>query len=54
LTNLVADEDIARVLHGEADPEPACRQLLKHANQAGGKDNITVVLAVYEAAPVLA
>jgi len=39
----------ARILHKEADPERACRQLVARANAEGRKDNITVILARYEA-----
>jgi PPM family protein phosphatase len=49
LTNMLADEEIARILHKEDDPERACRQLVARANAAGGKDNITVILVRYEA-----
>jgi len=50
LTNMLPDEEIARILHKEDDPERACRQLVARANAAGGKDNITVILVRYEAA----
>jgi len=50
LTNMVPDEEIARILQAEGDPERACRRLVARANEAGGKDNITVILAKYEAA----
>lgn len=48
LTNMVPDEEIACILQAEADPERAGRQLVARANEAGGKDNITVVIARYE------
>jgi protein phosphatase len=47
LTNMLTDDEIARILLTEADPEHACRQLVARANEAGGKDNITVILANY-------
>lgn len=50
LTNMVPDEEIARTLQAEADPEQACKQLVAQANEQGGKDNITVVVARFEAA----
>jgi protein phosphatase len=50
LTNMVSDEDIARTLQAETDPEGACKQLVAQANGQGGKDNITVVVARFEAA----
>ena len=50
LTNMVPDEEIARLLQTEADPERACKQLVAQANEQGGKDNITVIVARFEAA----
>jgi protein phosphatase len=50
LTNMVPDEEIARILQTETDPEQACKQLLAQANGQGGKDNITVIVARFEAA----
>lgn len=47
LTEMVSAEQIAQLLVEESQPEPACRQLVAMANQAGGKDNITVVIARY-------
>jgi protein phosphatase len=46
LTSMVGEEAIARVLAAESGkPERACRRLLDRANEEGGKDNITVVIA---------
>ncbi|MEO8540428.1 MAG: protein phosphatase 2C domain-containing protein [bacterium] len=39
----VEDADIAAVL-AESQPEEACRKLIELANEAGGPDNITVVV----------
>jgi PPM family protein phosphatase len=50
LTNMVPDKEIARLLRAEADPEQACKQLVAQANEQGGKDNITVIVARFEAA----
>jgi PPM family protein phosphatase len=55
LTTMVTDTDIARIIgngHGAAAPivEPIVDQLVAAANQAGGHDNITVLLLVIEAA----
>jgi protein phosphatase len=44
LTEMVGDEQIASVL-GEADPPAACRDLVNAANGAGGRDNVTAVVA---------
>ncbi|HEV3085308.1 MAG TPA: Stp1/IreP family PP2C-type Ser/Thr phosphatase [Gemmataceae bacterium] len=48
LTEMVSEEAIGRVLSGEASPEGACKELLAQANQAGGRDNITIIVAAYE------
>jgi protein phosphatase len=48
LTGMVSEAEVARVLHDVANPETVCRRLLDRANQAGGKDNITVVVARFE------
>ncbi len=47
LTEMLSDEIIARILEAEPDPEKACRQLIVRANEAGGKDNITTVVAQF-------
>jgi protein phosphatase len=48
LTGMVAEEEVAQTLQDEPDPEAACRHLVARANQAGGKDNITVIVARFE------
>jgi len=50
LTEMVADEEINHILQTEAEPQPTCRRLATRANDAGGKDNITVVVAHFRAA----
>jgi serine/threonine protein phosphatase PrpC len=45
LTDMLDDERIAAILTEEGDPERACRRLVDEANAAGGKDNITAVVA---------
>jgi protein phosphatase len=45
LTTMVRDEAIASVLHAEPDRERAADALVQAANEAGGADNITVVIA---------
>jgi protein phosphatase len=60
LSAMLRDEDIARVLEStDGAPREAAEALVSAANQAGGEDNITVVLfelveADAEAAPTLA
>lgn len=44
LTDMVSDTNIARILRNEPEPEPACKELIHAANDAGGNDNITVVV----------
>ena len=50
LTEMLPDDRIAAVLESEADPRGACERLVSEANQAGGKDNITAVVARFEVA----
>src|SRR5262249_1145068 len=45
VTEMVADEEIARVLREEGDPSVCCRRLIERANEEGGYDNVTVVVA---------
>lgn len=48
LTNVLDDREIARTLTEHADPQRAVDLLVTHANQRGGSDNVTVVLARFE------
>jgi protein phosphatase len=50
LTEMVSNEDIADTLQRAADPEQACRRLVQQANDHGGKDNVTVIVARFEQA----
>ena len=45
LTEMVSDERISALLQQENDPQKACECLVAEANQLGGRDNITVVVA---------
>ncbi|HLJ10219.1 MAG TPA: Stp1/IreP family PP2C-type Ser/Thr phosphatase [Planctomycetaceae bacterium] len=45
LTEMLSDERIGNILAGETDPENACRRLIAAANDQGGRDNITAVVA---------
>jgi protein phosphatase len=47
LTEMVEDSSIAEVLRRSESPAIACQSLLERALQAGGKDNVTVVVADY-------
>jgi PPM family protein phosphatase len=45
LTEMVGDAEIAQVLSTEADPSVCCQRLIARANETGGHDNVTVVVA---------
>jgi protein phosphatase len=49
LTDMLDDGRIAEILATEAEPEAACKRLVAEANEAGGHDNITAVVARFEA-----
>ena len=44
LTSMVEGEEIARVLDAEDDPQAAAERLVEMANDAGGEDNVTVLV----------
>lgn len=44
LTNMLEDEEIRRIVTREASLEDRAQSLIDAANEAGGRDNITVVL----------
>ena len=48
LSGMVRFEDIREVLRSAADPADACQQLTDRANQAGGHDNVTVIVAKFD------
>lgn len=48
LWEMVRDEGIEDAMLQEADPQAACDLLIKHANLAGGEDNISVVVVQVE------
>ena len=50
LTEMVTNDEIAAILRAEADPEVACTKLVAQANEAGGRDNITVLIVRFEPA----
>jgi protein phosphatase len=51
LTEMLTNEMIAAVLRAEPDPEAACVKLVAQANDAGGRDNVTVVIVRFDPAP---
>jgi protein phosphatase len=48
LSGLVRKEEIASMVADEGDLDLACQRLIERANENGGPDNITVVLARFE------
>ena len=48
LTEMVPDARIAAILQEEQEPRRACERLVAEANDRGGKDNITVVVACFQ------
>jgi protein phosphatase len=47
LTKMLTEDRIAAILGEHADSSIACRELVKNALLAGGKDNVTVIVARY-------
>lgn len=47
LTGMLPDDRIATVLQACASPGEACQQLIRLANEQGGKDNVTAIVARY-------
>src|SRR4051794_6120252 len=50
LTEMVPDARVAAILQEEQEPRRACERLVAEANERGGKDNVTVVVACFEEA----
>lgn len=49
LTAHVEDSEIAKVVREEDDPQETCERLVDLANERGGEDNVTVLVAYCEA-----
>jgi serine/threonine protein phosphatase PrpC len=47
LSDMLDDEQIVRILVAEPEPEVACGRLVAAANEAGGKDNVTALVAYF-------
>jgi protein phosphatase len=50
LSGMVRAEEMREVLLAHREPFDACKELVDRANRAGGHDNITVIVAVFEGA----
>ena len=48
LTEMVPDARIAAILQEEPEPRRACERLVAEANEQGGKDNITALVACFQ------
>jgi protein phosphatase len=48
LSGMVRTDELRDVLLSYRDPFEACRELVDRANRAGGHDNITVIVAVFD------
>jgi len=48
LTEMVPDAEIQDILTAEAETSRCCRRLVDRANELGGRDNVTVVVARFE------
>ena len=44
LTNMLEEDEIRGVVEGSLNPEAACEELIRKANEKGGEDNITVIV----------
>ncbi len=53
LSGMVRNDEIREVLRSVEDPLEACKTLTDRANQAGGHDNITVVVAKFDGASLV-
>jgi protein phosphatase len=53
LTGLVSDEEILSAVLSSNRPEMVCDQLVERANQKGGEDNITVIVAFLDHEDIL-
>ena len=48
LCGMIRDYEICDGLLKYSDPAKACRELIEEANQAGGHDNITIIVATFD------
>jgi protein phosphatase len=48
LSGMIHDRDIWRIWHTSSSPQEACDRMVEAANEAGGEDNVTVVIVQVE------
>ena len=48
LTEMLTDDAITATLRTEPEPESACARLVAQANDAGGRDNVTVLIVRFD------
>jgi protein phosphatase len=48
LYKVVSDEEIVKTIMEYREPDAVCGKLIEKANEAGGPDNITVIVARIE------
>ena len=48
LSKMIRNDDIERILGGNTSPTAAVEELIRAANEGGGKDNISVVIVRVE------
>jgi protein phosphatase len=51
LTRMVTEPEIAGSLQAETNPTSAARKLIELANERGGIDNVTVIVARFQEEP---
>jgi protein phosphatase len=44
LTNMLSENDILSIINNNDEPQYSCSELVRHANERGGEDNITVII----------
>jgi protein phosphatase len=44
LTGMIEEQQLLEILSNQPQPEQACQRLVEAANEAGGKDNVTVLI----------
>jgi len=49
LTDMLSDDEITKILAAESEPQRACECLVAGANARGGRDDMTAIVACFEA-----